>query len=42
MNIDDIPGTRAVKKKSLNYETRDHINYNDVEGSCSKKLHVGK
>lgn len=36
MNIADIPGTRAVKKKQLDITTRDVMNITDIEGTKAR------
>lgn len=36
MSIDDIPGTRAVKKKVLDIATRDVMNIQDIEGTRAR------
>jgi hypothetical protein len=36
MSIDDIPGTRAVKKKVLDIATRDVMNIQDIEGTKAR------
>ena len=41
-NIDDIPGTRAVKKKQLEYQTRDVMKIEDIEGTRARKRHPSR
>lgn len=36
MLIDDIPGTKPVKKKQLEFETRDILSIKDIEGTRAR------
>jgi len=36
MLIDDIPGTKPVKKKQLEFETRDILSIEDIEGTRAR------
>lgn len=36
MDIDDIPGTRPLKKKQLDYSTRNIMHISDIEGTKAK------
>jgi hypothetical protein len=36
MLIDDIPGTKPVKKKQLEFETRNILNIEDIEGTKAR------
>lgn len=36
MMIDDIPGTKPVKKKQLDFETRNILNIEDIEGTKAR------
>ena len=36
MNIDDIPGTKPVKKKQLDFETRNILNIADIDGTKAR------
>jgi hypothetical protein len=36
LSIDDIPGTRPLKKKQLDYSTRNIMEITDIEGTKAK------
>ena len=36
MSIDDIPGTRPLKKKQLDFSTREIMDIKDIEGTKAK------
>ena len=36
MLLDDIPGTRAVKKKQLDIKTREIMNVTDIPGTVAR------
>jgi len=38
-NIDDIPGTRPIKRKHLDIQTRDVMKISDIEGARAKHQH---
>lgn len=40
MNIDDIPGTRPLKKKQLDFTTRNILDIKDIEGTTAKQRHA--
>lgn len=42
MTLDDIPGTRPVKKKQLDFSTRDVLNVNDIEGTRARVRHASR
>lgn len=39
LNIDDIPGTRPIKRKHLDIQTRDVMKVSDIEGTSSKPMY---
>lgn len=41
-HIDDIPGTRAVKKKNIEYQTRDVMKIDDIQGTKARVRHHGR
>lgn len=36
MDIDDIPGTRPLKKKQLDFSTRNIMDIKDIEGTAAR------
>lgn len=40
MDIDDIPGTRPLKKKQLDFSTRNIMDINDIEGTKARMRHA--
>lgn len=36
MDIDDIPGTRPLKKKQLDFSTRNIMDIQDIEGTKAR------
>ena len=36
MSIDDIPGTRPLKKKQLDFSTREIMDIKDIEGTKAR------
>lgn len=42
MNIDDIPGTRPVKKKQVDFSTRNIMDIGDIEGTKARERHAAR
>ena len=42
MSIDDIEGTRPLKKKQLEFTTRNILDIKDIDGTSAKQRHAAR
>lgn len=42
LSIDDIPGTRPLKKKQLDFSTRNILDIKDIDGTTAKQRHAAR